>query len=688
MNRSPGLLRRTVAVAAAAIAAAASLTCSASTATAAVPQVTVEITGVEVTGSRPSDQVTVTGRVSNPTGSTVYGLRMAMWRSRDPIGDLAALRQVTGVAVPPGVILTGDQGGGYDTIYAQNVPFEAGATAEFTVHASLDDLGFDVVGKAYLVGARALGTSDGSIAFGRVGQGSTVIAVPGEPVPVTRLVMLTATPTKLTSGVFRNEDLVAELTGRLDALLTAAAEPGMSWLIDPALFDEVTDLANGYQVRDGDSLRPGTGQQVAKAWLQRFEQLDRTAGAGTLFGTPDLSGAAAAGDPEVLARAKTATDQVAGLRGLPLLAWPTGGVYTELVDAYLSGDTPLLATNPLGAGALQTSAGGRTVLASAVTLPAEADDFAARQLTLAETVLAGEAGQLRVLREPADLAADRATTTAWQEPRPLDALLAGAARPGSYQAVTPITLSPREFRKVADLERAVAAYRQLAPDSVIPDEAAGLLTRAVSQTWIGQDAAHAALLKEIDGLIGPAALKNAVTLDASPRFVMSARTSQFPLTVTNHLAESVRVKVQVDTDNPQRLRIPDSEVVTIAAGQSASITIRPEATANGVAIARAWVATVSGSQVSPFTEITVEMTELGFVGWVIVLASGSVVLGATALRIWQVRRKAGRDAAPSPDVERQPSGRAPRPGDKRSTVSVALAEPDAVDGTDDGGRDG
>ncbi len=682
------------------IAAVASLTWSAPSATAATPQLVVEITGVEVTGSKPSDQVTVTGRVSNPAGAEVYGLTMVIWRSRDPIGDLPSLRQVTGAATPPGVILAQWPEESYRVITGQNIAFAPGSTAEFTVRARLADLGFDTAGRAYLVGARALGTSAGSAAVGRVGQGSTVVAVPGDPVPITRLVMLTTTPTKLTSGIFRNEDLAAELTGRLDALLTAAAEPGMSWLIDPALFDEVTDLADGYQVRDGDSLRPGTGQQVAKAWLQRFERLDRKAGARTLFGIPDLTGAAAAEDPEVLARARTATDQVAGLRGLPLLAWPTGGLYTEAVDAYLAGDTPLLATNPLGAGALQTSAGGRTVLASAVTLPSP-DDFGARQLALAETVLAGESGQLRVLREPADLDADRAITTAWQLPRPLDALLADASRPGSYQAITPVTLAPSEFRKVADLEQTVAAYRQLAPDSVIPDEAAALLTRAVAQPWIGQDAAHAALLREIDGLVGPAALKSAVTLDASPRFVMSARTSQFPLTVVNHLTEPIRVKVRVDTDNPQRLRIPDTEVVTIPAGQSASITIRPEATANGVAIAQAWVATVSGRRVSPSTEITVEMTELGFVGWVIVLASGSVVLGATALRIWQVRRKAGRtpataDATPAPpspeaedlpsDTERHPSRRAPAPGDERSAIGVALDESGGP-GRPDGARD-
>ncbi len=148
----------------------------------------------------------------------------------------------------------------------------------------------------------------------------------------------------------------------------------------------------------------------------------------------------------------------------------------------------------------------------------------------------------------------------------------------------------------------------------------------------------------MDDLFGPAALKSAVELDASARFVMSGRTSQFPLTVTNNLAEPIQVKVQMDTDNPQRLRIPDSEVVTIGPGQNASILVHPEATANGVAIAEAWVATVSGQPVSPSIQITVEMTELGFIGWVIVIVSGAVVLGATALRIWQVRRKAKRDA--------------------------------------------
>jgi len=641
------------------VVAGTTLIASAPPATAA-PQVSVELTAITITGEGPEAEVALTGRVSNPTGSVVYGIRMAMWRSRYPVESLAGLRDQTAITAPRGLILPR----GYVKITEQDEAFAPGASADFTLRASLADLGFDQTGKAYPIGAWALGTSDGSTAFDSVGEARTVLTLPGDPIPVTRLVVLTATPTKLATGLFRNEDLRAELTGRLDALLTAAAEPGASWLIDPALYDEVSDLANGYQVQDGDTLHAGTGQAIATAWLQRFRALDQAAGARTLFGNPDLNGAAAAGDEEVLARARTATEQVTALAGLPLIAIPTAGVSTQAVGSYLGPQTPLLATNVVTPGAHQSAASGQVILAA--SQPHAAQDFAGRQLALAESVLAGPAGELRLLREPADVAADHAATAPWQRPLRLDALLA-APTSGIAELdteITPETFSRWQFEAVADLEQAVASYRQLSPDSTIPDEAAGLLTRAVSQAWIGQGKAHAALIEAIDDLIGPQALEQAVHLDASPRFVMSARTSQFPVTVTNNLSEPIRVKVLVETDNPQRLRIPDSDVTTVPAGQSQTITIRPEATANGVAIAQAWVATESGRrlQVEPNAQITIEMTELGFVGWVIVIASGAVVLGATALRIWQVRRKSKRSDQPAESAD-EPTVVIPGAGD-------------------------
>ncbi|MDQ7991665.1 MAG: DUF6049 family protein [Propionicimonas sp.] len=648
MNPRPTALRRALAVVLGMLltgAAAAVLVPAASAAT--TPLVTVELTSVTVTGSGPDGQLELRGRVSNPTGSQVYGLRMAMWRSRDPIDELETVRRAAGDNPPWGVILPS----GYDKISEQDEVFAAGTVADFVLHATLAELGFDTPGMVYAVGARALGTTDGGIGFGNVGQASIVVPIPGQQsVPVTRLVVLTAPPTKLATNLFGNENLATELAGRLDTLLTAAAEPGMSWAIDPALYDEVADLANGYQVRAGDSATPGTGQRVAAEWLARFQRLDQRAGARTLFAGPDLTGAAAEGEPEVAARAVAATAAVARLDRLPLVVVPTGDVYADTTDALPTGlaDAPLLATNLVTAGALQSAPDGRRVLASAVSLGSGQPTFDNTQLVLAETLVAGPSGQLRVLREPADLVADDATTAVWMTPRPVaDLLTATPAVTAEFSEVTAATLTAAQFAAVDRLEHDFEAYAALAPESTIAGESTAALARAASTAWIADPAGQKAMLSAFDDLVGPAAMAEAVTLDASPRFVMSTRSNQFPLTVTNHLTEPIRVKVVVATDNPQRLAIPDSDLISIPAGQSQTVTIQPEATANGIAIARARVVTQDGQRVTPDTTITIEMTELGFIGWVIVIASGLVVVAATVLRIRQVRRKAAAQAAPA-----------------------------------------
>lgn len=654
-------MRRALAVVLGLILAGATAIAAIPTAAAAEPLVTVELTSITMSGSTPADRIELRGRVSNPTGAQVFGLRVGMWRSRDPIDELAGVRQGVIDSSPRGFILE-NVATAYHTLLAQGEAFPAGATTDFAVTATLDQLGFDTADRAYLVGARALGTTDGGGAFGNVGQAVTVVAVPGkQTVPVTRVVVLTAPPTKLSADIFRNEDLLAALQGRLNTLLDAAGSPGMSWLIDPSLYDEVVDMADGYQVQTGDSLSPGTGQTVAAEWLARFRKLDQRAGGRTLFANPDLTGAALAGDPEVPTRAIAATEQVSQLDHLPLVAVPTGQVYAP-PDAALSeqlGDAPVLATNLVTAGALQAAPDGRSVLASAVSLGTDQPSFDGTQLVLAETLVAGAAGQVRVLAEPGDLIADRATTAAWMTSRLLGDLLATgpATRTAEFAEVTPMTLSAGQFRAVEELGKHFATYRELAPESTITKDTAAVLTRAAATAWIVDPEGQEGLLSAFDALVGPSAMARAVTLDASPRFVMSARSNQFPLTVTNHLTEPIKVKVVISTDNPQRLTIPETPVISIPAGQSQTVTVQPEAAANGVAIANARVVTQKGQRVTPDTRITVEMTELGFIGWVIVIASGLVVVGATVLRIRQVRRRTA--AQPTPTVEPSPEAVSP-----------------------------
>ena len=101
--------------------------------------------------------------------------------------------------------------------------------------------------------------------------------------PTRRTVSYTHLDVYKRQNLFRTDDLSGQLAGRLENLLDAAAQPGMSWLIDPALLDEVRDMADGYQVVDGSGTAPGTGAEVAAAWLLAFAKLDFHAGGRTLY---------------------------------------------------------------------------------------------------------------------------------------------------------------------------------------------------------------------------------------------------------------------------------------------------------------------------------------------------------------------------------------------------------------------
>ena len=71
-----------------------------------------------------------------------FGVRVVLWRSRDPITEADAFRTVlNGENSPWGVMLnrTTDH---YFSVTASDQSFDPGASAEFTVKAPLADLGF------------------------------------------------------------------------------------------------------------------------------------------------------------------------------------------------------------------------------------------------------------------------------------------------------------------------------------------------------------------------------------------------------------------------------------------------------------------------------------------------------------------------------------------------------------------
>jgi hypothetical protein len=616
-------------------------------AAAAEPQLTFTMTSLKTSGYDPDDRVTLEGTVTNTGSTPAYGVQVILWRSRDPIQSLATLRQATannilGSRLP----ISADH---YVVVSTSTEPFVPGQAEVVTLRATMAELGFDTRGAAFALGADliASATADNATDYPTVAQLRTFLPVPGKKkVPVTSIVLLSAPPTKLVDNLFRDDSLAAELTGRLSSLLYTAAQPGMSWLIDPALLDAVRDMADGYEVVGADANATRSGQATALAWLERFSHLDHDTGGRTLFASPDLDGARVAGDTLVVSRSERAAATVAGLDDLPLVVVPAGGILTAASYDFLSGSGADLAvaTNTVAAGALQAGAGDRPlVLAASAAVPAAAETPAnlGRQLALAAAVVAGSRGEVRLLDTLADVEQDSAAMAGWLVRRDLEALRDSAPRPGRVSLVgtKPARLSTEQFERLHRLESDFTAHAELAPESQLTAQSDAAVSRAAASAWVGDADGFDQQLAGVAKLVGMPEVGRSVVLDASPRFVMSSRANQFPVTVTNNLTEPVQVKVVVTTDNPQRLTVPPSEVITVPPNQGVTVNIRLEATSNGVVAARAYLATKSGHRVSPDTPITVEVTDIGVVAWIIVGVSGLVLVGATAWRIRQVRRR-------------------------------------------------
>ena len=616
---------------------------------AALPQLSVEFTGLRTTGSAEKQGITLTGRVTNTGAQAAFGVRVVLWRSRDPITEASAFGTVlSGENSPWGVMLdrTADN---YFSVTASDESFDPGASAEFTVKGTLADLGFTSSGSVYLMGVQVRGTADASSNYQVLAKARTFyVTAPENRLPLTSIVLLAAAPTKVRPDVFVNESLVGELTGRLDSMVGLAGRPGSSWLVDPALIDEVSDMADGYQVLEGDAARPGTGQAAAQAWLQRFRMLPNDRGARTLFANPDVLGAERNDATDVVERAEDAMT-IAELDDLPLLVLPYAGVAAATTAGFVeSADPDALLVSDAGRGpVVATSDDDATIvrLAPAATMagPGDQDGPVQRQQRQYAEAIFGK-GLVRLIGTADDASAD--TAPRWLQRTGLDELLArtpsGSANPTLPAKTT--TLSAGRFRQLKAMAGDFARYVDLVPESALATDAPQTLSRMVSAWWIGDQSAGT-WISAVDDAVGQSEVNENVTLSASPRVLMSSRTNEFPVTVSNQLAEPIQVRVVFTSDNPQRLTIPASAVITVGPGQNQTVNVRPEATSNGLVNVTAALQTGSGAPVGRTTRIAVEVTDLGMIGWIIVIVSGVVLVAATALRIRQVRRKQKEDQA-------------------------------------------
>ena len=123
-----------------------------------------------------------------------------------------------------------------------------------------------------------------SLPFFAYGSGGSEVT----PTPITWALPLVEPPHRDLLGNFNDDDLAKTLApdGRLGRILNFAGGPLVTWIIDPELVESAAAMARGYTFADG---KPGTGQQIAIAWLAQLRSVVANSDVLALpYGDPDL----------------------------------------------------------------------------------------------------------------------------------------------------------------------------------------------------------------------------------------------------------------------------------------------------------------------------------------------------------------------------------------------------------------
>lgn len=593
----------------------------------------VTLTRADIAGGR----LTLAGTVSNTGTMPLTDVTAALWRSSSPLrsasavtGALTATTTTQGTAA---VVATGNR-----VTLAPNT-LAPGASRAFAVSGELTALGLRTRDASFWVGVDVVGRAGGAGATPLASDRTLVTRA--TDVPLASVVSFSAPPRQLKTNLFLDDTLAEEVgTGRLAALMGAAESGRAGWVLDPSLHAELTDMADGYRVQTADGNTAGAGADAARAWLDRLAALPADSGAAGLFGAPDLGAAAELGDDTIgAAAARVSAATPAGLTSVAVL--PQADATT--LRAVAPSRTAIVPAT--GAAGVSVTADDVHVLFTTPATPPSLASPVLRDTDLnrraAQTALARvNGGQLTWLATAEDVRADDRRPPEGFRRASLADLLALA--PQSWtppdRADQDGPLDPDRLARAQWLGAAMALYGEASPDAGVGELADAQVARAASGWWIGQRTGQEAWLDAIDRRL---ALPEGdfVTLTTASRFSMTGATSEFPVTITNHLADPVTVRIEAITDNPQRIALIDPEPLTVPPGAGSTAILHAEATGGGVVQATVRATTLDGRTLTPDVPVVVETTNFGTVGWVIVVASGIVLVVTTALRIRKVRKE-------------------------------------------------
>ena len=605
-------------------------------------EATVQFTSIVVdeTGVR------LEGTITNTGTDPVYNAQAALWRDRTPLTTQDKLD--TALAADP-TSDTGDRiAGAVNVMCSGTATFSPGDTYDFSVSATWDQMGINSDG-VYLVGVhvRASSVSWGSPVT--IGRGRTLATLANDQSAFTAtVVMLTSAPSLLHDDIFIDDHLADELANRLATLLDLARAPGVSWVVDPALIDEVSIMAQGYEVagtasRSGTT--PGTGTAIATSWLASFRTLNYTQGYRLPWGNPDLALGASTGT-DLITASQSPDLPMNNLQNLPLVVRADNG---QVDDAFLSYIAGLQPDFVLGEAGLCANLPHGVVLDTMATpYPGGPGPDTDTPLQQQQRALAEDAAQpvaIRVITNEDDAALASWATPGWVTPILLGSIQVSDDWASDLSRGTPAgTLSAATLDRLHDAETTAATYDSLIADPAISSPlTAPAIARLASQSWAGDDPAMA-----YGGSVNQwiSDIMSGVSLIATSQVSLTSRTASFPVTVANNMDVPVRIRISTLTvpipSSPGNLTIPTTDVQTIQPGDKVSLVLSPTVIRDGDVDAIITVTTQDGYALDSSSTVRMHANSSFWLGWVVVGTAAVLFVVGTFLR---VRSKSRHDDA-------------------------------------------
>lgn len=644
---------------------------------AAEPVALVSITPTSIQPALPrrDGTLTLSGQVKNISKQRLFRLQAIFWRNQAPITGRDGVDQALASAAndPIGARLSARD---FQDLYTPADPYlEPGKTVDFSLTVRIADLELSPSDGIYLMGVHVL-QNGANLAVGRTRVFVPVLEhEPQAALRMTSVVLLSSRPSLVRKGVLSDDHLASEIgpTGRLATLLSAASTPNLSFAVDPALIEELTEMRAGYSVLNGDG---ATGQAAASRWLEDFEDLKADHdGYRLLYGSPDIAALVHSKQQGVLVAAVAAGNAVPATRSLPVLVLPANGAADEatvaaaealhpalvmLADASAETGTPLLA----GPGKAPIVTFTSTAFGGGPGPDPQVTPVHLQQRMLADTWIQASTaadgstlGRVRLITNVDQAKGDDAGVDApWMQRSTLTDLRNSSPTKWDQNFRYPATaraaeLAPAQLNRLRHFTQSQRTYADLLVN-VNEAKASGdaAAARAASSFWRKQTEAQSSWLQpqqsQLDDL-----LQNGVQISSTHRVSTVAREGvEFPITIRNTLPDSaadpdanaVRVRLEFISDNAQRLRIEEIRVPLLRADENTTANARVTAKANGTVPVTAQLVTESGAKIGRPVIIEVQVTQNGTTGWVIAIAAGIVLATTTALRIRQVTRERSR----------------------------------------------